>query len=55
MTRWTACAPIVLLATGGCLASKSDIRLLQDEMRATRSMIARADSVALQREQIRRA
>jgi TolA-binding protein len=55
MTRWTACAPIVLLATGGCLATKSDIRLLQDEMRATRSMIARADSVALQREQIRRA
>jgi tol-pal system protein YbgF len=55
MTRWTMFAPVVLLATGGCLATKSDIRLMQDEMRATRAMIARADSIALQREQIRRA
>jgi tol-pal system protein YbgF len=55
MTRWTTFAPVALLATGGCLATKSDIRLIQDEMRATRAMIARSDSVALQREQIRRA
>ena len=55
MTRWTTIAPVVLLATGACVATKGDIRLLQDEMRATRAMIARADSVALQREQVRRA
>jgi tol-pal system protein YbgF len=55
MTRWTTFAPVVLLATSACVATKGDIRLLQDEMRATRAMIARADSVALQREQIRRA
>jgi tol-pal system protein YbgF len=55
MIRKTIFAPVVLLATGACVATKGDIRLLQDEMRATRSMIARADSTALQREQIRRA
>ncbi len=55
MTRWTTLAPVVMLAAGGCIASKSDIRLLQDEMRATRAMIAHSDSVAMQREQVRRA
>jgi len=55
MTRWTAFAPVALLATGACVATKGDIRLLQDEMRATRTMMAHADSVALQREQVRRA
>src|SRR4051812_22590121 len=28
----------------GCLATKGDIRLLQDELRATRSVVARSDS-----------
>jgi tol-pal system protein YbgF len=41
-------APISLLATlvaaGGCVASKGDIRLLQDELRATRAIAARAES-----------
>jgi len=54
MRRWPALASVVL-ATAGCVASKGDIRLLQDEMRATRAMIAHADSLAMQRDQARRA
>jgi tol-pal system protein YbgF len=42
--RWLFLAPVVALATTGCLASKSDIVLLQDEIRTLRAMQARADS-----------
>jgi len=52
MMRWSAVAPLVLVAASGCLATKSDIQLLQTEARASRSQsaegvaaILRADSV----------
>jgi tol-pal system protein YbgF len=54
MTRWTSALPVVLLAAGGCLASKSDIRLLQDELRASRSQTAAADTAILRAEEARR-
>jgi tol-pal system protein YbgF len=52
---WAAAAPVVLIAAGGCLASKSDISLLQDEMRATRSQLAQGDTSILRAEEARRA
>jgi len=54
MTRWASAFPVVLLAAGGCLASKSDIRLLQDELRATRSQVAAGDTAVLRAEEARR-
>jgi TolA-binding protein len=36
---------LAALGTTGCLASKGDIRLLQDELRATRAAAARSDSM----------
>jgi tol-pal system protein YbgF len=44
MKRWLYLAPVVALATTGCMASKADIVLLQDEIRALRAQQARADS-----------
>jgi TolA-binding protein len=35
---------VAALGTTGCLASKGDIRLLQDELRATRAVVAKSDS-----------
>ncbi len=55
MIRWSALTPVVLLAAGGCLASKSDIRLLQDELRATRAQLASGDTSAMRTEESRRA
>ena len=52
--RWTSALPVVLLAAGGCLASKSDIRLLQDELRVSRSQAAAGDSAILRAEEARR-
>lgn len=37
-------APVVALVATGCLASKGDILLIQDEIRALRAMQARADT-----------
>src|SRR5665213_2194006 len=57
MRRWTSVAPIVLLAsvgTTGCLASKSDIQLLQDEIRVTRSQVAVGDTSILRADDSRR-
>jgi tol-pal system protein YbgF len=57
MRRWTSVAPIVLLAslgTTGCLASKSDIQLLQDEIRVTRSQVAVGDTSILRADDLRR-
>jgi TolA-binding protein len=54
MRRWTAVAPAVLIAAAGCLASKSDIRLLQDEAGATRAQLAQGDSSILRAEEARR-
>lgn len=51
-------APVALLVAAGCLASKSDIRLIQDESRATRETLARGDTSLMRsndalREQVR--
>lgn len=44
MKGWLSLAPVAALAATGCMASKSDIRLLQDEIRTLRAMQGRADS-----------
>jgi hypothetical protein len=54
MIRWSSALPIVLLGAGGCLASKSDIALLQDELRVSRSQVAAGDSAVLRAEEARR-
>jgi tol-pal system protein YbgF len=54
MIRWSALTPAVLLAAGGCLASKSDVRLLQDELRATRAQLASGDTTAMRTDESRR-
>ena len=45
MTGWKALAPVAAIAVTGCLASKSDILLLQDEIRTMRAMQARSDTM----------
>lgn len=47
-------APVVLLGMTGCLASKGDIRLLQDELRVTRAQVATGDSAILRADAARR-
>jgi tol-pal system protein YbgF len=44
MKGWLFLAPVAALAATGCLASKSDIVLLQDEIRTLRAMQSRADT-----------
>jgi len=44
MFRWKVLAPVAAFAVTGCLASKADIVLLQDEIRTLRAMEARTDS-----------
>jgi tol-pal system protein YbgF len=44
MSRWQLLAPVAAFAATGCLASKSDIMLLQDEIRTMRATQARADT-----------
>lgn len=44
MKGWLSLAPVAALAVTGCLASKADIVLLQDEIRTLRVMQSRADS-----------
>lgn len=54
MRRGLAVAPVVLIAVSGCLATKGDIRLMQDEFRATRAQLGMVDtSVARANEQRR--
>jgi TolA-binding protein len=43
-----------LLGVSGCLASKGDIRLLQDELRATRAQLATGDTAQLRQQEFRR-
>jgi len=45
MNRWRGLAPVAVLAVTGCLASKADILLLQDEIRTLRATQARSDTV----------
>ncbi len=44
MRGWQVLAPVTVLAVTGCLASKGDIVLLQDEIRTLRAMQARTDT-----------
>lgn len=44
MKGWLSFAPVAALAVTGCMASKADIRLLQDEIRTLRAMQGRADT-----------
>jgi tol-pal system protein YbgF len=44
MRQWLLLAPVAAVAATGCLASKSDIQLLQDEIRALRATQSRADT-----------
>lgn len=55
MTRWASVTPVLLLVASGCLASKSDIRLLQDELRMNRTLLARSDSASARADADRRA
>lgn len=47
--------PVVLSGMTGCLASKGDIRLLQDELRVTRTQVATGDSAILRADAARQA
>jgi len=54
MTKWKAVVPLGGLVLAGCLASKGDIRLLQEEFRATRAQLGIVDtSIARANEQRR--
>jgi tol-pal system protein YbgF len=53
MIRWSAVAPIVLVAASGCLATKSDIQLLQSEARTSRSQSAEGVAAILRADSIR--
>lgn len=55
MKRLMTVAPAALLFAAGCLASKSDIRLLQDELRATRTQLAVGDTSILRADAARQA
>jgi tol-pal system protein YbgF len=44
MKGWHGLVPVAALAVTGCLASKADILLLQDEIRTLRAMQARSDT-----------
>jgi tol-pal system protein YbgF len=52
--RWTSALAVALVAASGCLASKSDIRLLQDELRVSRSQASAGDSAVLRAVEARR-
>lgn len=52
---WISAAPVVLLVASGCLATQGDVRLLQDELRATRAQLANGDSSILRADDQRRA
>ena len=54
MTRWAVVAPALALVSTGCLASKSDIRLLQDELRANRSQLGVVDTSIIRANEQRR-
>src|SRR4051812_48474858 len=54
MRRWLRAFPAALLASTGCLASKSDIRLLQDELRATRAQLGTVDTSVIRTSEQRR-
>jgi tol-pal system protein YbgF len=52
--KYRAVVASILVASTGCLASKSDIRLLQDELRATRSQLGIVDTSIIRTNEQRR-
>lgn len=52
--RWASVTPVLLVLASGCLASKSDIQLLQQELQTNRALMARSDSAAAQADAARR-
>ena len=44
MKGWSLLVPVAAYAVTGCMASKGDIRLLQDEIHTLRAMQSRADT-----------
>lgn len=48
-------APVALLGATGCLATQGNVRVLQDELRASRAQLAQNDSAILRAEEQRRA
>lgn len=55
MMRRSIAAPLVLVAATGCLATKSDIALLQADVRTSRTLSAQGDSSILRADAERRA
>ena len=55
MKQLRTAASLALILLGGCLASKGDIRLLQDEIRATRAQVAVGDTARMRSDDTRRA
>src|SRR5689334_19096834 len=53
MIRRSAVAPLLLVAASGCLATKSDIQLLQSEARTSRSQSAEGVAAILRADSIR--
>lgn len=49
---WTI-APVALIAATGCLATQGNVRVLQDELRASRAQLAQNDSAILRAEDAR--
>ena len=54
MKSWTSALSVAFLATVGCVATKGDIRLIQDELRATRAQVAAGDTLLLRADEARR-
>lgn len=54
MIRWKVAVPAASLFVTGCLASKGDIRLLQEEFRATRGQIGVVDTTLTRSNEQRR-
>lgn len=52
--RWASVTPVLFVLASGCLASKSDIQLLQQELQTNRALLARSDSAAAQADAARR-
>jgi len=53
MIRWSAVAPGLLVAASGCLATKSDIELLQTEARTSRSQSSQGVAAILHADSVR--
>lgn len=51
MRRAASLLSLLAIATSGCLATKGDIRLLQDEIRATRGQVSQVDTSVIRANQ----